>query len=110
MLALFQIIALCAAADAAPSYTVHIREQTAPERAMRTPLVGSVCILDAVEALKRSPRDLARMDLWIVRRAESGKLSVLRVDWAAITQSGMTSTNYEMLAGDRLFLQARPAK
>jgi polysaccharide export outer membrane protein len=105
-----QIVALCLAADAAPSYTVHIRELTTPEKAIHVPLTDSVAILDAVAALKRSPRDLARMDLWIVRRAEGGKINVLRVDWAAITQRGVTATNNQMLAGDRLFLQARPAK
>jgi hypothetical protein len=109
MFALFQIIALCAAAAVAPNYTVLIREQTAPERAVRMPLVGSVCILDAVEALKRSPRDLARMDLWI-ERVEGGELLELRVDWVAISHRGMTATNYQILAGDRLFLQVRPAK
>ena len=110
MFVMFQLVALCVAADAAPSYTVHVRELTSPERAVSLPLVGSVAILDAVEALKRSPRDLARMDLWIVRRAENGEVKVLRVDWTAITQRGASETNYQMLAGDRLFIQARPAK
>jgi hypothetical protein len=101
---------LCRAADAMPSYTVHIRELTAPEKVVCGPLAGSECILDAVAALKRSPRELAGMDLWIVRRAESGKVKALRVDWAAISQRGESATNYVMLAGNRLFLQVRPAK
>ena len=110
MFALFQIVALCAAADGAPGYTVHVRELTAPERAIRVRLIGSDTVLDAVTGLKRQPGDLGRMDLWIVRRSEDGKSRVLRVNWAAITQQGATATNYQMLDGDRLFLQARPAK
>src|SRR5262245_39534928 len=110
MFVMFQIVALCLVADAAPSYTVHVRELTAPEKVVRVPLTSSVCIRDAVEALKRPPRELARMDLWIVRRAEGGAVKVLRVDWVAITQNGVAATNYLMLAGDRLFLQARPVK
>jgi len=110
MFVTFQIIALILAADAAPSYTVHVRELTAPEKVVRVQLTSSVAITDAVEALKRSPHDLAGMDLWIVRRAASGPRQVLRVDWAAITEQGQCSTNYVILAGDRLFLQARPAK
>jgi hypothetical protein len=110
MFVMFQIVALCLAADAAPSYTVHVRELTAPEKAIRMPLAGSVAILDAVEALKRSPRDLERMDLWIVRRTQGGVVEVLRVDWAAIAQRGDSATNYQIRAGDRLFVQARPAK
>ncbi len=107
---MFQIVALVLAADMAPSYTVHVRERTAPEKVVRVPLAGTVAVLDAIEGLKRSPRDLAEMDLWIVRRSETGAVKVLRVDWAAITQRGLSSTNYLILAGDRLFLQARPAK
>lgn len=110
MFVMFQIVAFALAADAAPSYTVHIRELTAPEKVVRVPLDNSVAILDAIEGLKRSPRDLAGMDLWIVRHAESGAVKVLRVDWAAITQQARCATNYQILAGDRLFLQARPAK
>jgi RNA polymerase sigma factor (sigma-70 family) len=95
--------------EQAPSYTIHVRELTAPEKVVRVPLASSMAILDAVKALKRSPRELAGMDLWIVRRKEEGTVKVLRVDWAAITQRGESATNYQMIAGDRLFLQARPA-
>ena len=110
MFVMFPIVALCLAPGPAPSYTVHVRELTAPEKVVRVPLAGSVAILDAVEALKRSPRDLARMDLWIVRRAEGREVKLLRVDWGAITQCGECATNYQILAGDRLFLQARLSK
>ncbi len=110
MFVTLQIIALVLAADAVPSYTVHVRELTAPEKVVRVQLTSSIAILDAVEALKRSPRDLGGMDLWIVRKAENDAVKVLRVDWAAISQRGQSATNYQILAGDRLFLQARPAK
>lgn len=110
MFVMFPIVALCLVAGAAPSYTVHIRELTTPEKTVHVPLTGSVCIIDAVEALKRQTRDLARMDLWIARRIEGGKAKVLRVDWTAISQGGACATNYQILAGDRLFLQARHAK
>jgi hypothetical protein len=109
MFALSQVAALCVAA-LMPTYTVHVREATAPERAVPVPLVSTVTIMDAVEALKRSPSELARMDLWIVRREAGGKVRVLPVDWVGIRQRGLTTTNYVILDGDRLFLQARPPK
>lgn len=109
MFMLSQIVALFVAA-VTPTYTVHVRELTAPERAVPVPLDSPVCILDAVGALKRSPGELARMDLWIVRRDAGGKAQVLRVDWTGITQWGRTATNYVILDGDRLFLQTRPPK
>ncbi len=110
MFALFQIIALGAGISPEPvGYTIHVREQKAPELVVRLQPTDSHCVLDAVESLKRQPGDLARMDLWIVRRAE-GKTQVLRVDWNAIAQAGVTATNFQMMDGDRLFLQARPPK
>ena len=112
MFALLQIVALCVAtaADAAPGYTVHVRELTTPESAARVPLIGSVTVSDAVDALKRPSGDLVRMDLWVVRPVAGGKDRVLPIDWTGITSWGKTSTNYLLFAGDRLFLQARPAR
>ena len=110
MFTLFQIMALCAGINPEPvGYSIHVRELETPERVIRLQPTDKQCVVDAVESLKRQPGDLARMDLWIVRRAE-GKTQVLRVDWVAITQAGATATNYQMMDGDRLFLQARPPK
>lgn len=108
--ALFQIIALCAAADVTPAYTVHIREQTAPEQVIRVRLTGSTAVMDAVEALRWPVPGLRRMDMWIVRTSAGGRRQVLRIDWTAISQKGESATNYQILEGDRLFLQARPPK
>ena len=109
MFAMFQIVALCAAVDAAPGYTVHLRGLTAPEQTIRQKFTGSETVLDAVAALPR-PADANVMDLWIARQGKGGKVQVLRIDWAALSQYGMTATNYQILDGDRLFLQARPPK
>ena len=110
MFAIFPIIALCAAIEVEPGYTVHVRELTAPEKVIRLQRTDLHCMVDAVDSLKRQPGDLERMDMWIVRRVEGGKTRVLRVDLTAITQRGSSSTNYQIFDGDRLFLQARPAK
>lgn len=110
MFVMFPLLALCLTADAAPSYTVHVRELTTPEKVVRVPLTSSVALIDAVEGLKRPPRELAGMDLWLVRQNENGDVKVLRVDWIAISQGGSSATNYQILKGDRLFLQARPGK
>jgi hypothetical protein len=50
------------------------------------------------------------MDLWVVRPGVDGQAIVLKVDWAGITQRGETRTNFQLRAGDRLFLQAQFAK
>ncbi len=109
MFALLPIVALCAAADPAPGYTVYIRELTVPERTLRQKVTGSETVQDAVGSLPR-PAIATGMDLWIVRRGEDDKARVLLIDWTGISQRGLTMTNYILLDGDRLFLQARPVE
>ena len=40
MFAMFQIVALCTLADAAPGYTVHVRGLTTPEQTIRQKFKG----------------------------------------------------------------------
>lgn len=109
MFALSNLVVLCALAAPAPTYTVHVRGLTAPEVATRCQVTGSETVLDAVTALGKSS-DLAATDVWIARPAAGGKPQILPIDWAGLTQRGRTSTNYLILDGDRLFVQARLAK
>jgi polysaccharide biosynthesis/export protein len=109
MFALFQVIALCVG-TVAPGYTIHVRDLTAPEQVTRVKPTGSETVLDAVERLQLSSRELRGMDLWLARRDANGKVQFLPVDWVGITRHGLTATNYQVLTGDRLFVQARPIK
>jgi hypothetical protein len=90
----------------APGYT---RGVAGLERVIPVPRADSDSVLDAVTALNRPPQSLLRMDMWIVRPDGGGKPRVLRVDWAAISLRCATDTNYILMAGDQLFLQARLA-
>ena len=86
------------------------QEEHRPDEIGQRPAFDRVTVLDAVASLQRQPGDPGRMDLWVVRPNAGGTNRVLPVDWAAITQRGVTATNYQVLAGDRLFFQARLAK
>ena len=109
MFALVQIVALCAAADAALEFTIPDAALMTPARVIHIRLDGPESVLDAVAKLPpASLARLARMDMWIVRRTADDKIQVLTIDWAAISQRGATATNYQLFDGDRLYLQARP--
>ena len=108
MFAFTNLVVLCTLV-APPAYTVHVRDLTTPEVATRYHATGSECVLDALESLAK-PADFATVDVWVARPVAGGEPEVLRVDWAGITRRGRTSTNYQLLAGDRLFVQSRPAK
>ena len=108
MFALSNLVVLCAL-SAPPAYTLHVRDLTAPEVATRCQVTGSECVTDALEFVAK-PADLAAVDVWVARPVAGGEPEVLRVDWAGITRHGRTTTNYILLAGDRLFVQTRPGK
>src|SRR5436189_4346828 len=106
MLALLTAAA-CAFAGPEPGYSIHVRELTAPERVVRVRPAGDEAVLDVVERLRLGPAGFDRMDLWVVRPGPGGEPRVLPVDWTGIAQHGRTRTNYQLLPGDRLFLQRR---
>ncbi|MBX9627740.1 MAG: sigma-70 family RNA polymerase sigma factor [Gemmataceae bacterium] len=94
------------------AYTVHIREATAPERVVRVPATGADTVHDVVTGLKRrgdlTAGDLAGANLWVARPVPGEKPRTLPVDWVGLTRHGQTATNYQLLAGDRLFVQYGP--
>ena len=55
--------------------------------------------LPAVASLKK---------IWVSRPSPAGTpcSTVLPVDWKAITQAGRTETNYQLLPGDRIYIDS----
>src|SRR5262249_45750283 len=65
-------------------------------------------VLDALSTLGGLPAQASKKKIWVARPAPSevGCDQVLPVDWNAITQGGSTSTNYQLLPGDRIYVKA----
>jgi polysaccharide biosynthesis/export protein len=78
------------------------------ETVYRLPSTGSETVLDAVGAIGGLPAVASLHHIWIARPSPAGSKcsQVLKVDWKAITQSGSTDTNYQILPGDRLYVDA----
>jgi protein involved in polysaccharide export with SLBB domain len=74
----------------------------------RFPLTGKETVLDAVGQIT-GPVDLPSLNkLWIARVPADGKgwPIILPINWKAITQEGNAETNYQLLAGDRLYVKS----
>jgi polysaccharide export outer membrane protein len=75
----------------------------------RLPITGHETVLDAVATIGGLSQ-LSGKKMWIARpsakNAEKG--TVLPIDYAAITQRGATATNYQIMPGDRLFIEGDP--
>lgn len=75
----------------------------------RLPATGNETVLDALCQVSGLTTVSDPRRIWISRPGPEGKESVLPIDWLGMTQLGQVRTNYQVLPGDRIFVQAYPA-
>ena len=77
------------------------------EQVYRVPVTGSETVLDAISQINGLPPVASKRRIWIARRnpGDAGP-QVYPVNWHAITQEGISTTNYQVLPGDRIYVQA----
>lgn len=70
----------------------------------RFPITGNDTVLDAISQIN-GLQQISSKRIWVARPSgEPGNLVVMPVDWVAITENGLASTNYQLLPGDRVFV------
>ncbi|QJX00489.1 sigma-70 family RNA polymerase sigma factor [Frigoriglobus tundricola] len=84
---------------------IHIRTLTAAEKVIQVKATGNESILDILVHIPGPAIKPEGVSVWVVRDE-----AILPVDLVAITKRGEVRTNYQLKAGDRLFLQAKPSK
>ena len=77
------------------------------EQVARLPVTGNETVLDAVAQIQGLSQ-VSSKKIWIARPApaEMGHAQILNVNWQAIAAEGITTTNYQILPGDRIYVQA----
>jgi polysaccharide export outer membrane protein len=80
------------------------------EAVYRLPLTGNETVLDALSQTYGLPPTASKKRIWVARPvpADSCSEQILPVDWCAIVQRGKTDSNYQLLAGDRIYVQSQP--
>src|SRR5262249_51197516 len=75
----------------------------------RLPITGNETVLDVLSQ-SGLPVQASKRNIWIARPApaHSGPDQILPVDYNAIVRCGQTATNYQLMPGDRLYIQANP--
>jgi polysaccharide biosynthesis/export protein len=73
----------------------------------RVPVTGSDTVLDALSAVNGLSQ-VSSAKIWVARPAPGGFgcEQILPVDFAAITQGASTATNYQLMSGDRVYIEA----
>jgi polysaccharide export outer membrane protein len=77
------------------------------EQVYRFPVTGNETVLDAMSQIYGLPAVASRHHIWLARPSHPHEPEqVLPIDWKAITRCGDTATNYQVLPGDRIYVQA----
>lgn len=78
------------------------------EQIYHFPIMGSETVMDALANINGLPMVGSKNDIWIARRTPhaSQHEQILNVDYVGITKRGETRTNYQILPGDRIYVQA----
>lgn len=77
------------------------------ESVARLPFTGNETVLDAIAQIQ-GLSEVSSKRMWIARPAPNGTevAQTMLVDWRGITQDGITTTNYQLMPGDRIYIQA----
>jgi polysaccharide export outer membrane protein len=78
------------------------------EQVIRMPITGSETVLDGISQIFGLPAVSSKRRIWIARRSADGTADqVLPVDWCGVSQRGSTSTNYQIMPGDRIYVDSK---
>lgn len=89
-------------------YYMVIDGGNAGTQVVRLPLTGNETVLDAMSQIGGLPAIGDPEKVWVARPSVEGcpDVTILPVDWACVTEYGDTRTNYQLMAGDRVFVKA----
>ncbi len=91
------------------SYLVIVDGGGAGERVTRWPITGKELVTDAIANIGGLAEESSKRNIWVARRTPfpNQPQQILPVDWVGITQHGITTTNYQIFPGDRVYLKAQ---
>jgi polysaccharide export outer membrane protein len=70
------------------------------------PFTGNETVLDAIGQIGGLPTVASKKKIWVARPNPDDTVQTLPVDWKAITQAGLVSTNYQLFPGDRIYIES----
>lgn len=79
------------------------------EQIFEFPITGNETVLGALAKVNGLPDVASKRDIWVARRSPlpGAGQQMIPVDYVAITQHGVTQTNYQVMPGDRIYVKAQ---
>jgi len=80
------------------------------ESVVRVPFTGNETVLDVMSQVDGLSEVAALNNMWVARPGPHGSdvSQKMYIDWRGITQDAITTTNYQLLPGDRIYVKADP--
>jgi len=77
-----------------------------------SPVTGNEPVLDALSTITGLPVVASPRRIWVARKnpGHPGPESILPVDWKGVSEFGATNTNWQLMPGDRVFVQSDPMR
>ncbi len=91
------------------SYFVIVDGGGAGERITKWPITGKETVMDALTNVGGLAEESSKRNVWVARRTPFANQpqQILPVDYVGMTQHGITTTNYQLFPGDRVYLKAQ---
>jgi polysaccharide export outer membrane protein len=82
------------------------------QQVYRFPVTGHETVLDAISNINGLPVVASPRRIWVARKnpGHPGPESILPVDWKGVSEYGATTTNWQLMPGDRVFVQSDPMR
>jgi polysaccharide biosynthesis/export protein len=82
------------------------------QQVYRFPVTGHETVLDAIANVNGLPVVASPRRIWVARKnpGDFGPESKLQVDWKGISEFGAANTNWQLMPGDRVFVQSDPMR
>ena len=97
------VIALSVGSFESKGFYVILQGGGVGDGVFKMPSTGNETVLDAIANIQGLEAQSSKK-IWISRPNSTGQPTILPVDWYAITQRGASTTNYQVLPGDRVFV------
>ncbi len=79
------------------------------EQVTALPITGSETVMDAIANIGGLSDVSSKRNIWVARRTPhpGQPWQILPVDWVGTSQHGITTTNYQLMPGDRVYVKAQ---
>ena len=105
------VVVIDVSASNSKKYYVIADTLSGSEQVYAFPYGGNETVVDILKGIDWLSEEASKRNIWVARPGADPGLAeqILPVDWNGITKQGVTTTNYQLLPGDRVYVKSKAA-